>query len=167
MTATVDPLLSLASLQYTTTGGSTWNDVPGSGDVRTLPISTDGTTSVEVRATDSTSQTATDSATANVDSSTPTISVSGNDDAWHKSPATLTFTPTVGPSGIASVQYQVGSGSWTTITPDGGVYSAAISTEGANTVSYLVTNNAATGSTVGSCAVKIDSSTPTLNVWGV
>ena len=67
----------------------------------------------------------------------------------------------LGPSGIASVQYQVGSGSWTTITASAGLFRAAISTEGVNTVSYLVTNNAGTTSASGSCTVKVDTVKPT------
>ena len=161
VTATVDPALTLASVQYSTNGGSTWSDVPGSGEVRTLPISAQGTTNVEVQVTDSVSETASDSATVNIDSTTPTITVSGCDSAWHASPVTLTFTPNVGPSGVASVRYQIGSGAWTTVTKSGGPYQAAISTEGANTVSYRVTNNAGTTSAVGVCAAKIDTIGPT------
>jgi hypothetical protein len=104
--------------------------------------------------------------TVKIDTTTPTIGVSGNDSAWHTNPVTLSFTPTVGASGLASVQYQVGSGSWTTITPSGGLYSAAISTEGANTVSYRATNNAGTTSALGACTVKIDTTPPAMSASG-
>ena len=158
--ATLDPALSLTEFQYSTDGGSTWNDVPGSGTDRTLPISADAGTSVSVEITDSASQTASDSATVKIDSTTPTITSSGSDNAWHRTPVTLTFTPTVGASGIATVQYEIGPGAWTTITPSAGLYTAAISAEGSNVVSYRVSNNAGTTSDVGGCMVRFDNVRP-------
>ncbi len=104
--------------------------------------------------------------TVKIDTTVPTISVLGCDAAWHANPVTLSFMPTVGASGLASVQYQVGSGGWTTITPSGDLYSAAISTEGANTVSYRATNNAGVTSAVGACSVKIDTTPPTVSASG-
>ncbi len=72
VTAAVDPALTLTSLQDSTNGGATWSDVPGSGEVRTLPISAQGTTNVTVRVTDSAEQTASDSVIVKIDTVGPT-----------------------------------------------------------------------------------------------
>lgn len=164
--ATVDSSLTLASLQYSTNGGSTWTDVPGSGGSRTLPVSSEGAASVTVRATDSIGQTSSSSTTVNIDSTTPTIAVSGNDSAWHRTAVTLTFTPTVGASGVSSVDYKVNKGNWIAIVPTGGAYEAKVSTNGNDAISYYVTNNAETTSLVGTCVVKIDSVKPTSKATG-
>ena len=158
--ATVDSSLTLSSLQYSTNGGSTWTDVPGSGMGRTLHISAEGTTNLMVRATDSVGQTATESTTINIDSSTPTIGVSGNDSAWHATPVTLTFTPHVGISGIWSVEYKIGSTDWEPVIPVAGAYTLAVSTNGADTVSYRATDCAELVSQVASCIVKVDAVKP-------
>ena len=55
---------------------------------------------------------------------------------------TLTFTPAAGPSGVASVEYKIGSRAWTAVTANAGTYTAAISANGADTVSYRTTDNA-------------------------
>ena len=77
--------------------------------------------------------------------------MAGNDSAWHKSPVTLTFTPVAGPSGVASVEYKIGSSAWTAAAKSAGTYTAAISANGADTVSYRTTDNAGTQSAVGTC----------------
>ena len=115
--ATIDPSLALTSFQYTTDGGSTWADVPGSGPSRSLPITAEGTTNIIFRASDSAGDTTDQPTQVNIDSSTPTIHVSGNDSAWHRTPVTLTFTPTVGLSGVMSVEYKLNSGSSTLDRP--------------------------------------------------
>jgi len=105
--------------------------------------------------------------TADITGVTPTITVSGNDDAWHSGPVTLTFTPTVGPYGLEKGEYKVGSGDWTAITPSGAIYQATITTPGVNSVSYRVTDNAGLVSAVGTCTVKIDTATPTISMIGI
>ena len=104
--------------------------------------------------------------TVKIDTTTPTITVCGNDSSWHSDPVTLTFTPAADPSGVASVEYRVGSGAWTAVTPSAGVFSASIATSGENRVSYRTTNNAGTVSASDSCIVKIDTTTPTIVVGG-
>ena len=164
-TPTVGPS-GVASVQYRV-GSGVWSAVSPSGGLYSAVISADGANTVSYRVTDNAGTTsAVGSCTVKIDSSTPTVTVSGNDNAWHDGPMTLTFTPTVGPSGVASVQYRVGSGGWSAVTPSGGLYSAVISADGANTVSYRVTDNAGTTSAVGSCTVKIDTLPPTVSASG-
>jgi hypothetical protein len=159
--AIVDPELALADLQYSLDGGSSWLEVPGAGDNRTLPLYNSGTTNLTVRAIDSAHQTDSAAATVKIDYGKPTIGVSGAGASWRKAPVTLTFTPRVGVSGIASVDFQLASSGWTAIEPSSGVFQVVVSTEGANSVRYRVSNNAGTTSAVGSCEVKIDTRRPT------
>ena len=104
-TATVDPSCTLADLQFTTDGGSTWSEVPGSGDVRTLPISAEGTTDVIVRVTDSDGATASDSAIVKIDTTAPTVNASGaSNGVWLNHAATVTLSAAdPGGSGVASI----------------------------------------------------------------
>ena len=159
--ATVDPELTLADLQFSLNGGESWIEVPGTGGNRILPMYNSGTSNLTVRVTDSAHQTDSATATVKIDYGRPTIGVSGAGASWHKGPVTLTFTPKVGVSGIASVDCQLASGGWTAIEPSSGVYQVVVSNEGATAVRYRVSNNAGTTSAVGSCDVRIDTRRPT------
>ncbi len=163
--ATVDPSLSLAKLQYSLDGGSTWRNVPGSGSARTLPIATAGKKdTVTVRATDSGGQTGSAAVTVKVDRTVPTISVSGKVHGWQRRPVTLTFNPKVGPSGVAKVQYKIGSGDWKQVGRSGGVYRVTIKRQGSHKVSYRVTTKAGVRSKAGGCTVRIDTRAPRLTL---
>ena len=72
LTAAVDSSLSLSRMQYRTDDDSTWTNVSGRGNERTLTISDEGKTSVSVRITDSGGQRARDSAPVRIDTVKPT-----------------------------------------------------------------------------------------------
>jgi hypothetical protein len=77
VTATVDPSLSITAFQYSLDGGVTWiDDVPGTGNVRTLIVSQEGVIHAAVKVTDSASQTATASVTVRIDWSGPHVQLS-------------------------------------------------------------------------------------------
>jgi photosystem II stability/assembly factor-like uncharacterized protein len=167
-TATVDPDLSVSSMEYSTDGGSTWTIVPGSGAVRTLAVSTQGVTTVQVRCTDSASQTGPAAQTiVHVDGTTPAVSCSGAPASWVSTPVALTFTCVCGPSGIASMQYQVDGGAWQTASGSGAVYTATIAGNGLHTVAYKATSHAGMVSAANSVSVPIDDVAPAITVHGV
>ena len=103
-------------------GGSgvaaTYYTIDGGGqETYTLPfqVSSQGSHSIAYWSVDNAGNTETaKSCTVKIDTATPTISVSGDDSAWHASAVTLTFTPEAGPSGVTSVEYEIGNGVWTT-----------------------------------------------------
>ena len=164
-TPVADPS-GVAGVEYRI-GSGAWTAVSKSAGHYRVAISTEGANAVSYRTTNNAGTTsAVGSCTVNIDTSTPTITVSGNDAAWHRHAVTLTFTPVADPSGVAGVEYRIGSGAWTAVSKSAGHYRVAISTEGANAVSYRTTNNAGTTSAVGSCTVNIDTSTPTITVSG-
>jgi photosystem II stability/assembly factor-like uncharacterized protein len=167
-TATVDPDLSVSTMEYSTDGGSTWASVPGSGAVRTLAVSTQGVTTVQARCSDSAAQTGPVAQTvARVDGTQPAVSCSGVPASWVSTPVVLTLTGTCGPSGIASVQYRVDGGAWQTASGSGTVYAATIAGNGLHTVACKATSNAGMVSAVNSVSVPIDDVTPVVTAHGV
>jgi len=164
-TPTVGPS-GLDVVQYW--GGEWWSDIIPVAGAYTLTVTGNGEHGVLYRAVNKAGVASDEGmATVRIDTVVPTISVSGNDDAWHSDPVTLTFTPSTGDSGVAAVQYRVGAGDWQDATDAGkGDYTAEIGHEGENVVSYRVRNNAGTESDVGRCTVKIDTATPTVAVSG-
>jgi hypothetical protein len=101
-----------------------------------------------------------------IDATAPVTSEAGADAAWHNSDVHLAFSPSDAASGVASTEYKVGSGSWTTgtsviipATPDG-------SNDGPHVVSYRSTDVAGNVETAKSCTVNIDAGTPTTTVTG-
>ena len=101
-----------------------------------------------------------------IDATAPVTSESGADAAWHNSDVHLTFSPSDATSGVASTEYKVGSGSWTTgtsvtipATPDG-------SNDGPHVVSYRSTDVAGNVETAKTCTVNIVTSAPTTSVSG-
>ncbi len=71
--------------------------------------------------------------TVQAESTTPMVTISGADTAWHNAPVPLTFTATDAQSGVQKVQYMAPPtvGSWT----DGTSYTVPTSAQGAITVS--------------------------------
>ncbi len=160
----VDPALTLARLQYSTNGDSSWKDVPGGGSTRTLPISSSGLNNVTVRATDSGGQTGSATVTVKIDRVTPTIGASASGRGWQRRPVTLTFKPKVGPSGVARVQYRVAAAAWKQVKEIGGFYRATIEGQGVHKVRYRVRTNAGLTSEVYRRTVKIDLRAPHLRL---
>jgi hypothetical protein len=78
--ATLDPLCSLAALQYrsrTSSSWSSWQDLPSTGPSRSLVVSAEGRNEVEARVNDSAGGSATDSAIVRIDSRKPTTTAFG------------------------------------------------------------------------------------------
>lgn len=159
--ATIDAELSLGLFRYSLEGGTNWGLVPGDGLTRSLTVYSSGTASVVVQVTDSRSQEADAAATVKIDSIRPRVGVSGADALWHRHPVTLTFKPKAGPSGIASVDYRIGTGDWSSTALGSSGYQATISGEGTSSVRFRATSIAGMTSVVGSCQVKVDTCPPT------
>jgi len=70
--ATVFARYTLAALQYSRNGGTTWSEVPGDGTDRTLTITRQGTSKLLVRVTDSAGQAWSAFETVKIDSVKPT-----------------------------------------------------------------------------------------------
>ena len=93
------------------------------------------------------------------DTTPPTTSVTGADDAWHNTSVTLTFTAAdnAGGSGVAYTEYQVNGGAWTRGTS---VTISTITNEGDNVVNFRSADVAGNVETAQTCHVKIDSQNP-------
>ncbi len=143
-----------------TTGDSVVIAAPGSG-------SNDGQHTVLYRSIDAAGNVeANQSVTVDIDAGPPTTSVSGVDSAWHNGPVTVTFSGSDAGSGVASTQYQVDGGAWTT---GGSVVIPAPSdgsNDGAHTIDYRSTDFLGHTEPVKTCTVKIDTTAPTTTVSG-
>ena len=128
-----DSISGVASVSSSVDGGS-W--VAGSSAL----VSTNGDHTVEFRATDDAGNTTAKSVTVKVDTSAPSLSLSPSgtrgSNGWYISDVTVTASASDSVSGIASTQYSVAGGTWTTGT------SAAVSSDGNHTVEFKTTNNA-------------------------
>jgi hypothetical protein len=101
--------------------------------------------------------------TVQAESTTPMVTISGADTAWHNAPVPLTFTATDAQSGVQKVQYMAPPtvGSWT----DGTSYTVPTSAQGAITVSVQALdwcNKVGTAS----ATVNIDTTKPKTKTLG-
>jgi hypothetical protein len=100
-----------------------------------------------------------------LDSTAPTTTASASGAAnaagWiSAASSTVTVSATDAESGVASVSYRVGTGSWTTVA--GASTSFAASSQGTTTVGYYATDNAANVATTKTLTVKLDNVAPTV-----
>ncbi len=101
-----------------------------------------------------------------IDTTAPATVQSGADAGWHNAPVIVNFTATDAASGVASTEYKVDGGDWTTgaavTVPD----PASGSNDGPHVVSYRSTDVAGNVETTRTCAVNIVTSAPTTSVSG-
>ena len=92
----------------------------------------------------------------------PTTTVRGADAKWHNKPVTLTFSATdnAGGSGVASTQYKLDSGVWTTATRVTVSAPATHSADGTHTILYRSVDVAGNTEKARSCTVRIDTRRP-------
>jgi hypothetical protein len=104
--------------------------------------------------------------TVRIDTTPPSTTQSGADGAWHATPVTVTFSPGDASSGVASTEYKVDAGTWTT----GGSVIVPAPSDGSNngshTVQYRSTDNAGNVETAKSNTVNIVTTAPTTSVSG-
>ena len=149
----------LARTEYKLDGAAVWSEGTQ------VTVAGDGAHTITYRSTDALGNVGPEGSCAvQIDASLPSITVAGADAAWHAAPVTLTFTANGGSSGVASVEYKLGSAAWTQLAPAGGAYTLTVSAQGQTSVQYRTTNVAGVQSTVGNCVVKIDSGTPVLRL---
>ena len=151
----------VASTQYSTDNGATWT----TGTSLTIPApgdgSNDGQHTVLYRSTDEVGHVETPkSCVVGIDTTAPTTSESGADMNWHSSDVTVSFTGSDAGSGVASTQYSVDGGPWTTGTSVTVPAPADGSNDGVHTVDYRSTDNAGNVGAVQGCVVKIDTNGP-------
>lgn len=154
-----DATSGVAALNVNIDGG-TWQ---ANGTV----YSNQGTHTVRALTTDNAGLTTTSAAaTFSLDSVAPTVSISvptaTGSNGWFKtSPVVVTGTSSDATSGVASTQYQIDGGAWTTGT------SASVSGNGTHTVNFRATDIAGNVGATTSATVKIDTTVPTLGFAGV
>ncbi len=151
----------VASTQYSTDNGATWT----TGTSLTIPApgdgSNDGQHTVLYRSTDEVGHVETPkSCVVGIDMTAPTTSESGADMNWHSSDVTVSFTGSDAGSGVASTQYSVDGGPWTTGTSVTVPAPADGSNDGVHTVNCRSTDNAGNVGAVQGCVVKIDTNGP-------
>jgi hypothetical protein len=97
-----------------------------------------------------------------VDTVAPKTTVAGADANWHDKPVTLTFSATdnAGGSGVASTQYKLDSGVWTTATRVTVSAPATHSADGTHTILYRSVDVAGNTEKARSCTVRIDTRRP-------
>ena len=169
VTVTLSPLdggSGVQKTQYRKSGSSTWLDttadykftVSAAGD-----HSNDGVNNYQYRAIDNAGNvSATGTCAVKIDTTDPTVTDNA-DTAWHNSDQTVTLTALDGGSGVATVQYRKGtSGSWTTGTSIDVSAASDHSNDGVNNYQYQAIDNAGNVSSTGTCAVKIDTTNPTV-----
>ena len=97
----------------------------------------------------------------------PTTSASGSDDAWHRSPVTVTFSalPSVGGLAVAYTEYRLDGGEWTRGTRVFVPASADHSADGEHVILYRSADIGVPANIeeAKSCAVKIDTTGPSIS----
>ena len=95
--------------------------------------------------------------TVQAETSTPVVTISGADTAWHNAPVPLTFSATDSQSGVQKIQYMAPPGvpAWT----DGTSYTVPTSTQGSIAVSVQALDWCNTAGTA-SATVNIDTTKP-------
>ena len=137
----------VASTQYKLDGGA-WTTGTQ------VTISTDGVHTLAYRSTDVAGGVEADkSATVRIDATAPVTT----DDApatWSRTAVTVHLSATDAGSGVASTQYKLDGGGWTTGTQ------VTISGDGVHTLAYHSTDNLGTVEADKSCTVRIDATAP-------
>jgi len=101
-----------------------------------------------------------------IDATAPTTSQTGADGAWHAADVTIDLSASDASSGVASTEYKVDGGGWTSGTsvviaaPDNG------SNDGMHTIQYRSTDVAGNVETAKTCTVGISRTAPTTSVSG-
>jgi hypothetical protein len=97
------------------------------------------------------------SRTVKLDITAPEVSVTGNDDAWHKVPVTLNFAATDVGAGVAYIESSTdGGATWTKGD------TATISDNGEITVSYRAVDKVGIASATQTTVVKVSTTRPTV-----
>jgi hypothetical protein len=158
---------AVSDTEYSTDDGATWT----TGTSLVIPAAAaggnDGTHAVLYRSTNGAGLVETPkSCTVKIDDGAPTTTASGADAAWHDSDVTLSLTSTDAASGVASTEYKIDDGDWTTGTSVVIPAAADGSNDGPHTVRYRSLDEAGHVETPGSCSVKIDAGAPTTTATG-
>lgn len=164
----------IAKYQYSTDGGQSWHDMtatektdatatdPLNVTEAQLVVSNSGTADYIFRAV---SNAGNESALSNpvavkIDKVQPTIAATGDTDSYLTGD-TITITADVGESGIASVEVQAGSGSWTDITDS---YLSSYTVTANGTYTFRVTNGAGVTAFTSITYDNLDSVKPVVSV---
>ena len=137
--------------------GAAWQTVDGA-----VSVSTDGTHTLNMRATDPAGNIATSSLTLKVDTTNPTITVNaptadGAND-WYISSPTISATPADATSGVVSLMYQLDGNAGVSGSQ------ARINSSGTHTLVWIASDNAGHTYTSPVTNIKVDLSDPTLIV---
>jgi hypothetical protein len=152
-----DATSGVAFTEYSTDGGTTWDDVID-GE---LVISDEGVTNVMYRSVDEAGNVeATKTITIKINMDAPVTTVEPDSSEWNTHAVTLTFTATGGVSGIARTEYNVNGTGWVT------GLSVRISAEGETEVEYRSVSGAGVVEDTNTTTVFIDTVDPVSTVSG-
>ena len=164
-----DTLSGVANTYYTIDSGTQQTYTSA------FTISAQGSHKITYWSVDAVNNTETHDAThntgyVNIDTTNPTVS-DDSDGLWHHSAVTVHLTPNDnGGSGLASTQYRLqGSSTWSTASSDQILVAAPAdhSADGVHVYQYRALDNAGNSSTIGSCTVWIDTTSPTTTAVGL
>ena len=165
----------IAKYQYSTDNGANWNDMTASKATEATATTPSNVEEAQMTISDSTTAdgttyifravsgsgvegTASSSVVVKIDKAEPAIEVSGNT-ADYLTADTVTITPTVGVSGIASITVSKDNGEPETISANGdGTYTYTITENG--TYAFVLTNGAGVTATDRITYTNIDGATP-------
>ena len=132
-----------------------------------VSVSADGSHSLQYRSVDKAGRTeaATSAGPVKIDATAPSAQVTGGDDVWHTAAVTVTLSASDATSGIASLEYRLGtSGGWTSVASGAEV---TVSAEGTTTLQYRAADVAGNTTGVKEQTVKIDTVAPEATVSGI
>ncbi|WP_246850470.1 ThuA domain-containing protein [Nocardioides xinjiangensis] len=146
----------VASTEYRIAGGA-WTPYTAA-----VPVTGEGERLVEYRSTDAAGNTeATKSLTVKVDTVAPTATITvpsaTGRDGWHTTRPSVTLAAADGAagSGVAAIEYRIGTGAWTPYT-----LAVPVTGEGERLVEYRSTDAAGNVETTRSQTVKVDTAPP-------
>jgi CSLREA domain-containing protein len=155
-----DSASGIASTEYSTDSGNTWSSYTS-----VITISSEGTTTVEVRATDNAGLETVQTVIIKVDKTAPTLSAgmtadgaAYTDDTWTGKDVTVTLTSSDTGSGLTSTEYALNNGEWTAYAEP-----IVITAEQSNTLQIRAVD-AAGNETTDTLTIKVDKTDPSLTV---
>ncbi len=169
----------IAKYQYSTDNGANWNDMTASKATEATATTPSNVEEAQMTISDSTTAdgttyifravsgsgvegTASSSVVVKIDKAEPAIEVSGNT-ADYLTADTVTITPTVGVSGIASITVSKDNGEPETISANGdGTYTYTITENG--TYAFVLTNGAGVTATSSITYDKLDQTKPVVSL---
>lgn len=158
--AAIDAFSDVAMIESRLDGGS-WDAGPSRTVLAPMDHANDGVRTVEYRAVDTAGNIEdANSVPVKIDTAPPVTTQTGADSTWHNNDVTVTLDASDADSGVATTEYRVGAGDWTTGTSVVVAAPADHSNDGLHTIAYRSTDLAGNAETAKSATVRIDTTAP-------